>query len=134
MTKTFDDVIEAHRLAVGAKKVHVTLGPEATPDGLEASLARSRQEAAVFGSFPIEERQLAFIARLRGTIRKIDRLARHENYKGILRLTDMIVDVDMVEDLRHMAAAREKRNEPLPDGAAEVLAQYDARDAELADR
>ncbi|WP_411839671.1 hypothetical protein [Paracoccus sp. ME4] len=132
MTKTFEDVIEAHRLAVGARKVHVTLGPEATPERLEECLAKARHHAAVFGSFRLEERQAAFIARLRKTLRKIDRLARTQDYGGILVLTDMIVDVDQAQDLRHMAAAREKRHEPLPDGASEMLDEIDAQDKDRA--
>lgn len=132
MTKTFESIIEAHRVAVGAEKVHVTLGPDATPEGVEAGFAKLRQEAAAFEGFPVEERQLAFIARLRGTLRKIDGLAHEKDFEGIVRLTDMIVDVDMVEDLRYLAAEREKRKEPLPAGVAEILAHYEARDKERA--
>lgn len=130
MTKTFEDVIEAHRLAVGAGSVHVTLGPEATPEKLEESFARVRKDAAAYNAFSVEERQEAFIARLRGTLGKIDHLARQKDHDGILRLTDMIVDADFVEDTRFLAKAREKRGLPLPDGVAEVLARYDARDNE----
>ncbi|CAN0592642.1 unnamed protein product, partial [Laminaria digitata] len=46
MTKelTFDDVIEAHRVEVGAEKVHISLGNKATPEGLAEELRKIREK------------------------------------------------------------------------------------------
>jgi hypothetical protein len=49
--KTFDDVIENHRVAVGADSFRVTLAPGATPDGLEQELAKLRESTGYYYSF-----------------------------------------------------------------------------------
>ena len=124
---TFADVIEDHRVAVGAASVHVSLGPEATPENLALELERLRQEGDLFASFTVEEQLGAQVARLRSLLDSIDQLARQGDTGAIISAVDMVPDVDMVDDIGFMAEARRKRKQELPAGVGDYLERYKAR-------
>ena len=124
--RTFDEVIEAHRQAIGASQVRVSLGPEATPDGLAASLEALRLTGAIYASFSELEREQAKVHRLRGVLRKVCGLTTtrfeglpldevHSRMSAIFALTDLVPDVDLEGDIDWMRAERDRRGEPLPD-------------------
>jgi hypothetical protein len=121
--RTFDEVIEAHRQAIGADQVRVSLGPHATPDGLAAALEGLRRTSAVYASFTELEREQAKVHRLRGVLRQVsgltttpfDGLAPEEvqrRMSEIFALTDLVPDVDLEGDIAWMRAERDRRGEP----------------------
>lgn len=123
--RTFDEVVEAHRRAIGASQVRVSLGPEATPDGVAAALEGLRRTGAVYAGFSELERERAKVHRLRGVLRKvcglttspIEGLTPEEDRRRmseIFSLTDLVPDVDLEGDIAWMRAERERRGEPLP--------------------
>jgi hypothetical protein len=123
--KTFDEVIEAHRQAIGASQLRVTIGPDATPDGLSAALEGLRRTGAVYASFTELEREQAKVHRLRGILRKVCGLTTspiegHTPAEGrrrmseIFSLTDLVPDVDLEGDIAWMRAERERRGEAMP--------------------
>ena len=123
--RTFDEVIEAHRRAIGATQVRVSLGPEATPDGLASALEGLRRTGALYASFTELEREQAKVHRLRGVLSQISRLTTtpfeglapeevQRRMSEIFALTDMVPDVDLEGDIAWMQAERERRGEPLP--------------------
>lgn len=123
--RTFDEVIEAHRQAIGAAQVRVSLGPEATPDGLAAALEGLRRTGAVYASFTELEREQAKVHRLRDVLRQVSRLTTtpfdgvtpeevQRRMSAIFDLTDLVPDVDLEGDIAWMRAERERRGEPLP--------------------
>lgn len=123
--RSFDDVIEAHRLKIGGSKVRVSIGPDATPDGLAAELEKIRLKSAAYASFTELEREQAKVIRLRRTLSRVCRLTTMplegislEETRGrmseIFALTDIVADVDLEEDIEWMTAQREKRGEALP--------------------
>ena len=123
--RTFDEVIEAHRQAIGALQVRVSLGPEATPDGLAAALEGLRRTGAVYASFTELEREQAKVHRLRDVLRQVSRLTTtpfdgvtpeevQRRMSAIFDLTDLVPDVDLEGDIAWMRAERERRGEPLP--------------------
>lgn len=128
MNAEIRDVIEAHRLAVGAESVHVTLGDGATAEGLARSFDEVRAQTSLLNAFSAEERLEAQVARLRKLLRKIDRMARGGDCGSIIRAVDMIPDVVMVDDLHCMAGERRKRGEPLPEGLEEWLKAHPLKD------
>jgi hypothetical protein len=125
MATTIEDVIEEHRLAIGAEKVHVTLGDSATPEGLRQTLAQMRADQAEFDSYSDLEKAQAHIARLRSVLRAITRLSQRtvsemaaetpemqELKSRIFLLTDLVPDVDLEADVKYMRARREKGRTP----------------------
>lgn len=110
---TFDDVIEEHRQAMGASSIHVSLGPEATPEGLQAVLAGLKAKGELYGSFSEAERRAAEVHRLRGLIDEISKTARNPDFapearlRQIIDMTDMIPDVDLELDIEFMTQARQ---------------------------
>lgn len=123
--RTFDEVIEAHRQAIGAAQVRVSLGPEATPDGLAAALEGLRRTGAVYASFTELEREQAKVHRLRDVLRRVSGLTTtpfeglppeevQRRMSAIFDLTDLVPDVDLEGDIAWMRAERERRGEPLP--------------------
>lgn len=123
---TFADVIEDHRVAIGAASVHVSLGPEATPENLAVELERLRRECDLFASFTVEEQLGAQVARLRALLDGIDRMARQGDTDAIISAVDMVPDVDMVDDIRFMAEARRKHDLEVPDGVDVYLVRHEA--------
>lgn len=114
MAATMDEVLEKHRNETGALALHVTLGPEATPEGIDAVLTKLRGEMDAYGAFRPEEREEAKVVRLRALLRQIHDLARAGRTDEIAELTDMVADVELDRDTAWMIAQREKRGEPLP--------------------
>ena len=123
--RTFDEVIEAHRQAIGSAQVRVSLGPEATPDGLAAALEGLRQTGAVYASFTELEREQAKVHRLRGVLRQVSRLTTtpfdgispeevQRRMSEIFALTDLVPDVDLEGDIAWMRAERDRRGQPQP--------------------
>lgn len=124
--RTFDEVLEAHRQAIGASQVRVSLGPAATPDGLAAALEGLRLTGAVYTSFTEVERERAKVHRLRGVLGEVSRLTTtpfdglppeevQRRMSAIFALTDLVPDVDLEGDIDWMRAERERRGEPQPD-------------------
>jgi len=123
--KTFDDVIEAHRQAIGAYRVGVTLGPDATPDGLAAALDGLRRTGAVYESFTELERERAKVHRLRSVLRQVNGLTKtpfeglapeevKRRMSEIFGLTDLVPDVDLERDTARMGSERERLGVPQP--------------------
>lgn len=123
--RSFAEVIEDHRLAIGASQVRVSLGPEATPDGLAAALEGLRRTGSVYASFTEVERERAKVHRLRGVLGEVSRLTTtpfdgvtpeevQRRMSAIFDLTDLVPDVDLEGDIAWMRAERERRGEPLP--------------------
>lgn len=75
---TFDEVIEEHRVKIGANRVHVSLGPDATPETLREELERQRKVGEEWNSFPIELRLRAEIEQLHERLRRICRLSQSD--------------------------------------------------------
>ncbi|PTX52623.1 hypothetical protein IQ03_03948 [Gemmobacter caeni] len=123
--RTFDEVIEAHRQAIGAAQVRVSLGPEATPDGLAAALEGLRRTGAVYASFTELEREQAKVYRLSDVLRRVSRLTTtpfeglppeevQRRMSEIFALTDLVPDVDLEGDIAWMRAERDRRGQPQP--------------------
>ncbi len=123
--RTFDEVIEAHRQAIGAAQVRVSLGPEATPDGLAAALEGLRRTGAVYASFTELEREQAKVYRLRDVLRQVSGLTTtpfeglppeevQRRMSEIFALTDLVPDVDLEGDIAWMRAERDRRGQPQP--------------------
>lgn len=123
--RTFDEVIEAHRQAIGASQVRVTFGPAATPDGLAASLEWLRLTGATYAGYSEVEQERAKVHRLRAVLGEVSRLTTapfdglppeevQRRMSAIFGLTDLVPDVDLEEDIAWMQAERERRGEPLP--------------------
>jgi hypothetical protein len=123
--RSFEDVIEAHRLKISASKVRVSIGSDATPDGLAAELEKLRLKIAAYASFTELEREQAKVHRLRAVLSRIsaltttpfDGVSMEETQKRmseIFGLSDMPPDIDLEEDIAWMTAQREKRGEALP--------------------
>lgn len=121
MNAEIRDVIEAHRQAVGAESVHVTLGENATPEGLAKAFADIRVQTGLLDAFRPEERAQAEVKRLRKLLRKVDGLARAGNTSAIISAVDLVPDVVMDADLHFMADQRRKRGEELPEGLQDWL-------------
>lgn len=142
MTLTFDTVIEEHRLKVGADRVHVTLGPDATPEGLAAEMERVRLDGELIGAFSEVEMERARTARLKRDITALARKAtealqgseedRVRALRDVSMADDMFTDTDMVEDLVWMVLDRKARKEPLPEGAQERADALIAKEPGLA--
>ncbi len=122
--KTFDDVIENHRVAVGADNVRVSLAPGATPDELEKELVRLREKTGYYTSFSELERERAKVARLRAKLRRV---ARHcarpldaskadleACLSKVFNEADLIFHVDLDGDLVWMEEQREKAGLAFP--------------------
>jgi len=122
--KTFDDVIENHRVAVGADSLRVTLAPGATPDGLEKELAQLRKKNSYYNSFSELERERAKVARLRNQLRRV---AKHcarplDASKADLETclnkvffeADLIFHVSLDQDVGWMESEREKAGLAFP--------------------
>ena len=123
--RSFAEVIEGHRLAIGASQVRVSLGPEATPDGLAASLEALRLTGAIYASFTELEREQAKVHRLRGVLGEVSRLTTtpfdglppeevQRRMSAIFDLTDLVPDVDLDGDIAWMRAERDRRGEAPP--------------------
>lgn len=123
--RTFDDVIEAHRQTIGASRVGVSLGPEATPDGLATALEGLRRTGAVYASFSELERERAKVHRLRSVLRQVSGLTTtplkglapgevQRRMSEIFALTDMVPDVDLEDDIAWMRSVRERLGVPQP--------------------
>lgn len=124
--KTFDEVMEAHRQAIGADQVRVSLGPDATPEGLAAALEGLRQTGTVYASFTELEREQAKVHRLRGVFRQMSGLTTtpvegrppeevQRRMSEIFALTELVPDVDLEGDIAWMRTERDRRGEPQPD-------------------
>jgi hypothetical protein len=123
--RTFDEVIEAHRQAICATQVRVSLGPEATPDGLATELQGLRRIGALYTSFTELERERAKVHRLRGVLRQVSGLTTtpleglapeevQRRMSEIFALTDMVPDVDLEDDIAWMQAERDRHGQPQP--------------------
>ncbi|HDZ51560.1 hypothetical protein LCGC14_0111360 [marine sediment metagenome] len=117
--RTIADVIEEHRLLVGADEVRLPLGPEATAENLEAELARLREASHVYNSFTGLEQAEAKIARFREKFRRIRKLTQRETITSIEDLdgklrnifleADWLIDVDQEADTAWIVKQREKK-------------------------
>lgn len=123
--KSFDDVVEAHREKSGATHLSVTLGPKATPEGLDAVLEDITRQTAAWAAYSELEREQAKVHRLRQTLRKVCGKTKQpleglsieeyrERLSQIFDLTDLVADVDIRRDTDWMRERREKRGEYLP--------------------
>ena len=123
--KTIDGVIEAHRQKSEATHLGVTLGPGATPEGLDAALNELNRRSAAWAAYSELERERAKVHRLRQTLRKVCRKCctplqglSTEEYRerllDIFGLTDLVADFDIDLDTAWMREQREKRGEALP--------------------
>jgi hypothetical protein len=52
VSKTVDQVIEEHRIRIGAKRVHVSCAPNVTPDALEKALLHVEETDRIFNNIP----------------------------------------------------------------------------------
>ena len=129
MPRTMDDVIEAHRQAIGAERVHVSLRSEATPENVARGLAEFQVKIDLFNAFRREEQLEAQVERLRQLIHEVADLGRRGETEQIMQKTGLIADVDLEGDLRCMFDARVKRGEPVPEGAAGILKEIEAKEA-----
>lgn len=122
---TFDDVIDAHKQAIGAFDVRVTLAPGATPEGLAQELQDIRDRQKLHRSFTEIEQERAKVARHRTTLSKVTKLCQRplhdltpkeyeEKLSSIFGLTDLTVDVSIELDLVFMVLCRRKKGVSLP--------------------
>jgi hypothetical protein len=128
---TFDDVIEEHRQAVGASKVNITRGPNATPEGVAGELREIRRRGALYESFTELEKEQAKVNRHRVSLRKIGQHCKsridqeltveelNERLSVIFQFTDLIADVSIELDLVFMVLRRRKLGQVLPQACAE---------------
>lgn len=114
MSATMEEVLDQHRTELGASHLHVDHVPGATPEEVDRVLRELRSEMSTYGAYRPEEQEAAKVARLRALLRKIDDLALRGETEEILKLTELVADVDLTEDTAWMRAEREKRGEPLP--------------------
>lgn len=123
MNKTFEQVIEEHRIRVGAIRVHVDYDPTTTPEDLETVLLAQEASRLRWKSIPETIRLKSQIARLRDLITQISRLGQrdHKTFmeeteemreirSKINRLTDLIPDVDEGVDMEWCRKYMERHN------------------------
>jgi len=109
---SFEKVIEAHRQAIGASSVHVSLCPEATPESLAHVLSDLQVQMEQYASFPEAMRRGAEVHRLRKLLREISRmthepsLSEADRLRAIDNMTDIVPDVDLDLDIAFMMDAR----------------------------
>lgn len=89
MTRTHAEVIEEHRVKVGATSVHVDYNPSCDPEELATSLERSRQHIALFHSIDPVTRLEAEVERLRGIVRTLGKLGT-THYKDLASQSDEV--------------------------------------------
>ena len=116
--RTIAGVIEAHRVAVGASEVRVTLGPDATPEALATALAKLQEQTAAYDAFTEAEklqerlaRQRDLFAQIRGKTGVSDTATREDlaaQLREIFLLADWLVDAVLPDDTDWMAAQRER--------------------------
>jgi hypothetical protein len=114
---TFEDVIEEEKLASGASHIHVSLGPNATPEALQKMFRDQRAIAHVYNGFSDLEQLRAYVNRLEKVLDKVMDLVKTDikeeqqpavtnlKYK-IFSLIDLIPDVDYEEDIEWMTKNR----------------------------
>jgi hypothetical protein len=111
----FQNVIREQKEKLGAEKLHVTLGKNATPEGLRAEFEKINSKMALFNSFSELEQEKAKNARLRKLINQICKLSKgpldeEENVRKfkneIFKLTDLVPDVSLEEDIEWMEQNR----------------------------
>lgn len=100
--RAIDDVIEEHRVRIGADKVHVTLGSNPTPEGVEQELIKLEEKSKIYASFTREEQLNAQIFRLRAVLRNVAKKCHrqlHEETVPVSRLLEIFSLVDLVPDV-----------------------------------
>ena len=140
--RTVSDVIEDHRVMVGAARLHVSLGPNATPDALENALERIRLDTAIFEGFSPEELEKAKTERFKRDIMGLAKIAAKARSGSaqdmraaldkIALADDMFVDTDMVSDMVWIVLSRKKRGADLPEGALERVNDLISKEPDLA--
>lgn len=117
--KTIEQVIENHKNEIGAKVLHVSLGPNATPESVEESLRAVQEQINQYNAIPREIRLECEILELRKRLEQIDDIVREhctmtldefrdpKNDKivkmksAIYALTDIIPDMHTGEAIRY---------------------------------
>lgn len=84
MTPDIAAVIEDHRKEIGAQKMHVTLGPDATPEGVKEQLESIERQMAAYRALPETIRLRAEIIELKEIIRKVGKLAQTDMKKWLV--------------------------------------------------
>lgn len=105
--RAIDDVIEEHRVRIGADKVHVTLGSNPTPEGVEQELIKLEEKSKIYASFTREEQLNAQIFRLRAVLRNVAKKCHRQLYEEIFSLVDLVPDVALEQDIEWMTNNRD---------------------------
>lgn len=115
---TFEDVINEQKELRGLKDLHVSLGFEATPEGLRDEFRKLNAKVDEYTSFSEFEREQAKNVRLHALINKLAKLSfkvepTEESLSKfrdeVFTLTDLIPDVDLEEDTEWMRNNRKSR-------------------------
>ena len=117
-----DEVIEAHRVKIGADKVHISLAPGATAEHVQKFFDDMTVLKDRYNSFSPLEQEKAKVARLRALLSRICKLGKRrldDNLSQdtidlkhqIFSLTDMIADVDMDKEIEWMELNRKSSKE-----------------------
>lgn len=73
---SLEGVIEQHRQNIGAERLHVCLGPKATPETLKVELERVQGKLAAFDAFPETTQLRAELAQAKDRLRQIGKLGQ----------------------------------------------------------
>jgi len=74
-TEKIYEAVEEYRKEIGAKKLHVSLGPNATPENVVAELRKVHENMMEFDSVPEYFRDQWEIKKLRGMLHEIGQIA-----------------------------------------------------------
>jgi len=76
MSRTHDEVVEAHRIKIGADRVHVSYNPDCDPEELAKALDDANNYLDMFHSIDPITKLEAEVDRLRNLIREVSKLSR----------------------------------------------------------
>lgn len=128
--ETIEDVIEEFRVKHGLSKIHLSLGPESTPENVRATLGHIFTRRSAYEDLPDKVKYEAHIQRLRDIITELSKLGKVEFSqflserdtelgrirKRINELTDMIPDVDVDYTLKYYIDKYKYKLEEWPSG------------------
>lgn len=111
---TYDEVIEQYRQDMGADKVHISLGDNATPESLQEALNHIKEKNKEYYNIPLEIRLESEIMMLREKLNKLSKLGKStfseflsespkitEIKRSIQVETDIIPDVHQEEAIQY---------------------------------
>ena len=114
---SIENVIEAHRIKVGADRLHVSIAKGCTPEQLDRELTNLENQFEKYNSFTPLEQERAKVARLRARLKTIAKMCQKDvrepeteemrNFRlAIFAIADVWAEASLPEDTKFMEDAR----------------------------